>query len=418
MLENGFIIIIVASVIGFFMAWAIGANDVANAIGISVGSGVLSVRTAIITAAIFEALGAMLASGNVTNTIGHGLINVGFFANDPVLLVIGMIASLLASAAWLLLASYKGWPVSTTHTIIGAVIGFGLVSVGLHNIMWDNIFNIMISWLITPFISGILSYSLFSFVQKSIFEHEKPAKQAKKTVPYYVFFAASVILFVIFYQGLAPLGVVIKKQTAYILTISGAFLCSAVSYFILRDISLRNAQKSLKESYALVEKVFGVLAVFTACAMAFAHGSNDIGNAIAPIVAINAIVISGGVDIVGLVIPHWIVALGALGVICGLIMYGYKVIATVGKNITTLTPSRGFVAQLVTASIVVISSGIGVPVSTTHILVGAVLGVGLAKGLDAINLRVVRGIFLSWFITFPAGMLLSIIFYKVITLFL
>ena len=418
MLENGFAIIIVSSVIGFFMAWAIGANDVANAIGISVGSGVLSVRAAIITAAIFEALGAVLASGNVTNTIGHELINVRFFADNPTLLVMGMIASLLASAAWLLLASYKGWPVSTTHTIIGAVIGFGLISVGVHNIMWNNIFDIMVSWIVTPFISGILSYTLFRFVQKSIFEHEKPAKQAKKTVPYYVFFAAGVIFFVIFFQGLAPLGVVIKKQTAYILTLSGACLCSAVSYIVLRDISLRKAQKSLKESYALVEKIFGVLAIFTACAMAFAHGSNDIGNAIAPIVAINAIVTSGGVNIVGLVIPHWIVILGALGVICGLIMYGYKVIDTVGKNITILTPSRGFVAQLVTASIVVIASGIGVPVSTTHILVGAVLGVGLAKGLDAINLRVVRGIFLSWFITFPAGMFLSIVFFKIITLFL
>ena len=282
--------------------------------------------------------------------------------------------------------------------------------------MWNNIFDIVTSWLITPLISGILSYGLFSFVQKSIFEHEKPARQAKKTVPYYVFFAASVILFVIFFQGLAPLGVMITKQTAYMLTFGGALLFSTISYFILSDISLRKARQGLKESYALVEKVFGVLAVFTACAMAFAHGSNDIGNAIAPIVAINAIVGSGGVDIVGLVIPHWIVVLGALGVISGLIMYGYKVIATVGKNITTLTPSRGFVAQLVTSSVVVIASGVGVPVSTTHILVGAVLGVGLAKGVDAINMRVVRGIFLSWFVTFPAGMLLAIIFYKLITL--
>lgn len=418
MLENGFIIIIVASAIGFFMAWAIGANDVANAIGISVGSGVLSIRSAIVTAAIFEALGAVLASGNVTNTIGHGLLDVNFFANNPMLLVIGMISALLASAAWLLLASYKGWPVSTTHTIIGAVIGFGLISVGPKNIMWNNIFDIFLSWLITPLISGVLSYGLFSFVQKSIFEHEKPARQAKKTVPYYVFFAAGVIFFVVFLQGLAPLGLELTKQTAYLLTFICALLCSALSYFILSDISLRKARQGLKESYALMEKVFGVLAVFTACAMAFAHGSNDIGNAIAPIVAINAIVSSSGVNIVGLVIPHWIVILGAVGVISGLVMYGYKVIATVGKNITVLTPSRGFVAQLVTASIVVISSGVGVPVSTTHILVGAVLGVGLAKGLDAINLRVVRGIFLSWFVTFPAGMLLAIIFYKAITLFL
>lgn len=327
-------------------------------------------------------------------------------------------SSLLAAAVWLIIASFRGWPVSTTHTVIGAVIGFGLICVGLDNINWNKIIYIIMSWLVSPALSGLLAYVLFNFVKKSIFEDPKPAKKAKNTVPYYVFVVVSIILSVVLFQGLIPLGIKLDNFFAIFLTVAGSLIASIISYFILKAIDLHKAKKSLKESYILVEKVFGVLAVFTACAMAFAHGSNDVANAIAPLVAISSIVKTQSMDIANIMIPYWIIILGAVGIVLGLVMYGYKVIETIGSNITYLTPSRGFVAQLVTATVVVISSGIGIPVSTTHILVGAVLGVGMAGGIDAINLRVVRNIFLSWFITFPIGLVLSVIFFKLINIFL
>lgn len=418
MIENGAVIISLAAIIGFLMAWAIGANDVANAMGISVGSKILSLRHAIMIAAVFEALGSILASGNVTNTISHGLIDVAVLNDRPVILIAGMLSSLLSAAVWLLLASLKGWPVSTTHTIIGAVIGFGAVCIGMDHIYWQSIANILLSWLFTPLFSAVVSYVLFRFVQKSIFENDRPARQAKKTVPYYVFVVVGIMLSVILLGGLESLGIVLSITTTWIIILSLSLIASIVSYFMLSAIALNKAKISLKDSYALVEKIFGSLAIVTACAMAFAHGSNDVANAIAPLAAIAAIVSTGGTEITSTLIPYWIVLLGAAGIVTGLVMYGYKVIATVGSNITDLTPSRGFVAQLATASIVVISSGLGIPVSTTHILVGAVLGVGFARGIDAINMRVVREIFLSWFITFPAGMILSITFYNIILFFI
>jgi len=418
MIENGALIITISAFFGFFMAWAIGSNDVANAMGISVGAGVLTLRQAIVVAAIFEALGSVLASGNVTSTISHGIINVDVLNDHPLLLINGMLSALLSSGVWLLLASIRGWPVSTTHTIIGAVFGFGWVCVGLDNINWSGLLTILVSWLVTPIFSGFISYFLFKFVQKTIFEHSKPARQAKKTVPYYVFIVVAIMLSVVFFASIDALGLVFTRveSLSYIFLIS--FICALISYFILREIALHRARISLKESYALVERVFGLLAIVTACAMAFAHGSNDVANAIAPLAAISAIVNSGGTMISGISIPHWIFFLGAFGIVSGLVMYGYKVIATVGKNITELTPSRGFVAQLSTASIVVVASGLGIPVSTTHILVGSVLGVGMARGIDAINIVVVRNIFLSWFITFPVGMLLSVVFFYIISSFL
>ena len=418
MIEHGFIILVVAIIIGFVMAWAIGANDVANAMGISVGAKVLTLKQAILVAALFEALGAVLASGNVAGTISHGIIHLESLNDAPHLLVAGMIASLLSAGIWLLIASVKGWPVSTTHTIVGAIVGFGCICVGPDNIQWVSIASIMSSWVLTPLVSAWVSYQLFRLVQKTIFDNPKPAKQAKKTVPYYVFVVIAIMLSVVFLGGLSSLGIAMSRTNACVSVFFGAFLSALASYFMLKKIALHPAKRSLRDSYEMVEKIFGFLAIVTACAMAFAHGSNDVANAIAPLAAIVSIVHSGDAIIQHALMPWWILFLGAAGIVLGLLMYGYKVIATIGNNITDLTPTRGFVAQLTTASIVVLSSGFGIPVSTTHILVGSVLGVGLARGIDAINIKVVRSIFLSWFITFPVGMVLSMTFFSVIALFI
>lgn len=276
MIEYGTLIICLAAFFGFFMACAIGANDVANAMGISVGANVLSLRQAIIIAIIFEALGSILASGNVTSTISHGIINVAVLDHRPYLLISGMMSALIASGVWLGLASIKGWPVSTTHTIIGAVLGFGLVCVGPENIEWSSIISIFVSWLITPLFSGVCSYLLFKFVQKSIFESDKPARMAKKTVPYYVFIVVSIMVGVVFFGSLESLGIKFERNISLILITSIAGTCAIASYLFLKKIALHNARKSLKESYKLVEKIFGQLAIVTACSMAFAHGSNDV----------------------------------------------------------------------------------------------------------------------------------------------
>ncbi|MEE3003235.1 MAG: inorganic phosphate transporter [Pseudomonadota bacterium] len=418
MIEHGYTILVMAAIFGFFMAWAIGANDVANAMGIAVGSNILSLRQAIIVASIFEALGSILASGNVTSTISHGIVKVSAFEAHPHLLISGMLSALLASGVWLFIASIKGWPVSTTHTIIGAVFGFGWVCVGLENIYWESILSIFSSWILTPLFSGIVSYFLFRLVKKTIFEKEKPAKAAKRTVPYYVFLVVNIISSVIFFGSIDTLHLQLSTHTSMAIILTISLIAALLSYFWLRRIALHKAKRSLKDSYFLVEKVFGTLAIVTSCAMAFAHGSNDVANAIAPLAAIASIVDTESATAANALIPGWIFFLGAFGIVLGVTTYGYKVIATVGKGITDLTPTRGFVAQLATASIVVISSGLGMPVSTTHILVGSVLGVGMARGIEAININVVRNIFLSWFVTFPVGMLLAMIFFKIISFFI
>ena len=283
MIEYYTLILLGSALIGFFMAWAIGANDVANAMGISVGANVLSLKQAIVVAALFEALGAVLASGNVSGTISHGIIHVESLNDTPMLLVAGMIASLLSAGSWLFLASVKGWPVSTTHTIIGAIVGFGWICVGPEHIQWQSIASIMMSWLFTPIVSALISYFLFRFVQKTIFDNPKPARQAKKTVPYYVFIVITIILSVVFFGSLSALGVRVSTSAALIYIMGGGLLAAVVSYMMLQKIALDRAQRSLRDSYALVEKIFGLLAVVTACAMAFAHGSNDVANAIAPL---------------------------------------------------------------------------------------------------------------------------------------
>lgn len=412
-MEHGQLYIILAAVFGFFMAWGVGANDVANAMGTSVGSKALTIFQAIIIAAIFEALGSLLAGGQVTETIRGKIIDATMFSQTPDLLVYGMLASLLAAGTWLIIATSFGWPVSTTHSIVGAVIGFGLIVLGVKAIYWHQIINIALSWIVTPIIAAVVAYLLFRSVQWLIFGSRAPIRNAKRYIPCYIFLVAIVIALVTLLNGLKHLGLHFTTWEGILIAIIVSLIIALIGVLLLKHVSIENNNASSTD-FAKLEKIFGVLMIFTACAMAFAHGSNDVANAIGPLSAVVGIVNGSGKVLATSHIPFWIMLLGAAGIVSGLAMYGYKVIATVGTDITQLTPSRGFAAQLATASTVVIASGIGLPVSTTQTLVGAVLGVGFARGIGALNLSVIRNIFMSWIITLPAGAVFSIIYYHII----
>ncbi|MEC6798401.1 inorganic phosphate transporter [Photobacterium sp. S4TG1] len=409
----GTLLIGVAAFFGLLMAIGIGANDVANAMGTSVGSKALTVKQAIIIAMIFEFAGAYLAGGEVTDTIRKGVIETSLYAAHPETLVFGMMSALLAAGTWLLVASFMGWPVSTTHSIIGAIIGFACVSVGTNAVDWHSIQGIVGSWLITPFIAGIFAYLIFISAQRLIFDTDNPMANAKRFVPVYMFITAMVIALVTIKKGLKHIGLHLTTGEAWIASIAISFVVMIVGYFYIQR---KYADDDLVDSngYAGVESVFSVLMVVTACAMAFAHGSNDVANAIGPLSAVVSTIESSGQIAAQSQIAWWILPLGGIGIVIGLATLGHKVMATVGTGITELTPSRGFAAQLATASTVVLASGTGLPISTTQTLVGAVLGVGFARGIAALNLGVVRNIVASWIVTLPAGAFLAVIFFYII----
>ena len=406
----GTIFLILACIFGLFMAWGIGANDVANAMGTSVGSGAITIKQAVLIAAVFEFAGAFLAGGQVTKTIRKGIIDAELLSATPELLVYGMLASLLAAGIWLLVASKFGWPVSTTHSIVGAIVGFAAVGIGVEAVHWSKVGTIVMSWVISPALAGAFSYWLFRSVQKLILNRDNPFESAKQVVPYYVFMTGFIIALVTMFKGLKHVGLEVSTVESYSYAFAFGLVIMFMSMMSVRKIKLDPAADK-DFQFANVERVFGVLMVVTACAMAFAHGSNDVANAIGPVAAVIGIVQSGGEIAQKSVLPVWVLILGGAGIVAGLLMYGRRVMATIGKNITELTPSRGFAATLAAATTVVFASGTGLPISTTHTLVGAVLGVGLARGIGALNLNVVRTIFLSWIVTLPAGALMSIFFF-------
>jgi len=415
-MDHATVYIVLAALFGIFMAWGIGANDVANAMATSVGSRALTIKQAIVVAAIFEFLGAVLAGGEVTSTIRKGIVDTELLADSPELLIYGMLAALLAAGTWLFIASHKGWPVSTTHSIVGAIVGFAAVGIGVDAVQWGKVGTIVMSWVVSPLTAGFIAYLIYQSVLKLILRHEDPLARAKRFVPVYIFFAAFTITLVTILKGLKHVGLEISLRDSYLLAI-----VIAASIALFGAIAIQRIKPDPKaeknQHFYTVERVFGVLMIVTACGMAFAHGSNDVANAIGPLAAVVSIAQNGTV-MAKAAVPIWILMLGGAGIVVGLATYGIRVISTVGKKITQLTPSRGFAAELAAATTIVIASGTGIPVSTTHTLVGAVLGVGLARGIEAIDLRVVARIFVSWVVTIPAGAFLAIVFFFLFKTFL
>ncbi len=459
---------ILVLLIGFYMAWNIGANDVSNAMGTSVGSGALTLRRAVLVAAVLEFSGAFLLGSNVSETMQTGLIEVSQFSGQPLLLVVGMCSALLGASIWLQIASYFGWPVSTTHAIVGAIIGFGALASGWGGIEWGMVGSIAASWVISPLLSGILAYLLFHVVQVQILFSMNPTERTRQLLPLFTGLLFGVFTLSFLFGGLSHLDLQLSILYSIGLALVVAILAALITFVLVQRtplppelatqelrnlpqqfISLQKAIKHLERvrtssrgaprdklstilsemrtlsdevksrtslsskkasEFRNVEKMFGYLQILSACFVAFAHGANDVANAIGPVAAVLGIlkegVVAGAAEI-----PVWLLVFGGLGIVIGLATWGWRVIETIGKKITELTPTRGFSAEFAAATTILIASKLGLPISTTHCLVGAVLGVGMARGIKALNLGMLKDIVLSWIVTMPASALMGIIIF-------
>ncbi len=473
MMEADSILRILVLIIGFYMAWNIGANDVSNAMGTSVGSGALTLRRAVICAAIFEFCGAFFVGSNVAETMQRGLIDTNLFIAEPTILILGMCGALLGTGIWLQIASFFGWPVSTTHAIVGAILGFGALMGGVDTILWEEVSSIAISWVVSPVISGLIAYLIFGILQRKILFAMSPVDATRRLMPLLMAIVFGTFTLSLIFHGLHNFNLYLSFPQSLSIALIVALLAALITFFILRErcpqrsscsvshppqsiVDLEKAVKYLQRArigslhtthdrlselqmqvqqmvatmrgesvlservseYHVVEKMFIWLQILTACFIAFAHGANDVANAVGPVAAVLDIIQKGTISETSF-IPAWLLMLGGLGIVTGLATWGWRVIQTIGKNITELTPTRGFCAEFGAATTILIASKAGLPISTTHCLVGAVLGVGLARGIHAINLTTLRDIVLSWIITLPASAGTSILmFYMLKAIFL
>ncbi len=398
-----------AGALAMYMAWAIGANDVANAMGTSVGSGALTIRRAVIVAAVLEFSGALFVGGHVTDTVRKGMLDMQLVQADPQLLLYGMLGSLAAAATLLAVATSYGLPISTTHAIVGAIVGFGAVALGVDAVNWGKVAQIVASWVTSPLIGAVLSFLTFNLVRYLILDRDQPFEAARRVGPFFFFFVTFVIGLVTLFKGLKNLNLDFDLPEAFGLSCVIGIAGGCLGSLVIRRV--KRASDGLADTrFGGVERIFVVLQIMTACAVAFAHGSNDVANSIGPLAAVSAVVREADLSQKAPV-EIWMLVIGGIGIVFGLATWGYRVMETVGRKITELTPSRGFSAELAAALTIVLASRLGIPVSTTHILVGSVLGVGIARGIGALDLRVVGRIMVSWVATLPIAAVLSIFFF-------
>ncbi|CAI9761734.1 unnamed protein product [Fraxinus pennsylvanica] len=418
---------------GFYMAWNIGANDVANAMGTSVGSGALTLRQAVLMAAVLEFSGALLMGTHVTSTMQKGILVANVFQGKDTLLFAGLLSSLAAAGTWLQVASYYGWPVSTTHCIVGSMVGFGLVYGGTGAVFWSSLARVTSSWVISPLVGAMMSFLVYKCIRRFVYSAPNPGQAAAAAAPIAVFLGVTGISFAAFplsktflvalAQALAcgTAGAIIvyriiRKQVGHLLDKSNTSeseakeeTSSSKNIGFLSDIAGPKG-----DQLEIVYGVFGDMQVLSACFMSFAHGGNDVSNAIGPLAAALSI-LQGGMSGSEIVIPNDVLAWGGFGIVAGLAMWGYRVISTIGKKITELTPTRGFAAEFAAASVVLVASKLGLPISATHTLVGAVMGVGFARGLNSVRAETVREIVTSWAVTIPAGAMFAVIYTWILT---
>ncbi|EHL29568.1 inorganic phosphate transporter [Legionella drancourtii] len=416
-MDHSVLYLSIAIVLCFLMTWGVGANDLANVMSTTMGSKAVTAKQAMLIAIIFEFAGAFLGGNGVTETMRDGIINTTQLSGQPLILVEGMLGVLLACTIWMNLASYIGVPVSITNALVGSMVGFGAVVLGTDAIHWNQVSRIAISWITSPMISGITAYALFISIQQTIFVKSNPLAKAKLYIPIYLFLIGSILSFITVFKGLNHFNIHLNFKQNLAVTLATSIIITVIGMIIIRRIP-EHPRISRRERFIQVEKYFAVLMAMTACAMAFAHGSNDVALAVGPLTIIHSLVMHSNQVFNANNYPAWIILLGCFGVITGLLMYGRKVIETVGSAITALTPSRAFAATLSAATTVVVATSTGIPVSATQTLVGAVLGVGLARGIGALNLIVIRNIFMSWILTLPAASILTILSYKMLHWFL
>ena len=395
---------IVAIVGGFYMAWNIGANDVANAFGTSVGSRALSFRQAVLVAAVFEFLGAVLVGAHVTGTIRSGLFDPTILAGRESVLGIGMIAALLGAGIWLQIATYFGYPVSTTHSIVGAIVGFALVVLPFRAIKWSVVGKVVASWVISPAVGALLGWLIFMLLKALIFNRENPLVRSRQVAPFLLFSVFFILCLSFLYKGLKQLHLDFAPIHAVQISAAVGFVAGLVGWALLKG---NTAGEPYSTRLSAVEDLFRQLQVITACTVAFAHGSNDVANAVGPLAAVVSLTKSGKI-LSQVPVPLWVLILGGAGIVAGLATFGYRVIRTVGTKITEMNPSRGFSAEFGGAVTVLVASRMGLPVSTTHVIVGSVIGVGLARGMAALDLNVVWEIIVTWVVTVPAAAVISV----------
>ncbi|MBM9512771.1 inorganic phosphate transporter [Desulfogranum marinum] len=416
-----YIVIVFTALLGLYMAWNIGANDVANSMADAVGSGALSIRNAVIAAGLCEFAGAVLVGAHVTNTVRKGIVDPSVLASLPgvspdevaVMLIIGMSGALLSAAFWLNMSTLVGMPVSTTHSIVGAVAGFGIVAAGWHAVNWVKMGQIVSSWFISPIAGGVLSYLLFVYISKAILGKEKPVKAAVIHLPIIVFLLTMVVLLATIYKGLKHvIGDMpwLAGQNSIWISFAIAVVMAFIAWMFAKKKLAARQNESLGDQLEAVESSFVPLVIVSSCSVAFAHGANDVANSVGPLAAIIHVLETGSIEM-KVPVPIWILGLGGAGIVLGLATYGYKVMKTVGYKITEITPSRGVAADMAATATVLVCTRLSLPVSTTHTLVGAILGIGLARGLGGVNSRVVVSIFGSWLFTVPAAGVMSIVFY-------
>ncbi len=394
--------LLVTIAVGLFMAWAIGANDAANSMSTAVGAGAITPKQAVIIAGVLEFTGAYFFGKSVTETIRKGIINPSQIT-DPTVLIYGSIAALLAAALWLLIATKFGLPVSTTHSIVGGVIGYGIVYAGMGIVNWGKIAQVVASWILSPIFGAIMAFVVFKAISKTILQSSTPVKSAKNYSPIWIGLAFVVIGAMFYIKVMHGKSLLIALRCGVL----AGFIAFLISFVILR----RNFRTA--DPYIGVEAIFKRVQVLTSAYVALSHGANDVANAIGPVAAVYAVATTGlaGMKVP---VPRWILAMGGLGIAVGVATYGYKVMETVGKKITELTNTRGFSIDFSAATVVLIASWLGLPISTTHTVVGAVIGVGLARGVKAINKNIVKDIIISWFVTVPVAALVSGIIFKIL----
>ncbi len=398
-----FLIILLA----FYLAWNLGANDVANSMGTSVGSKALTLKQAIIIAAIFEFTGALFFGENVASTLATNLTNNNLFSSNPNTLLLGMVSVLISCGVWLQIATSYGLPVASSHGVVGAIAGFSAVAIGAEAINWANIGLISLGWLITPVLSGLIAALFYSLLQKVILNQADPETSLNQWIP-----GLNVLVFSVF--GVIVFPSIFDRPFFYNLpvpTYIWAFLLGGIACICLTIVfknalfalqNKKNDKNDLSKRNLIIEVILGKFQVISACFVAFAHGSNDVGNAVAPLAAIAYIMKNNTVPLNEIPIPIWVLLVGGLGIVAGLAVQGKKVIATIGESIISLQPSSGFSAELATATTILMASRLGLPVSTSHALVGAVVGIGLFKSSEKVNFATLKSVFAAWIITIPA----------------
>jgi PiT family inorganic phosphate transporter len=396
MVDFGLTIVIIALAAGFYMAWSIGANDVANSMASAVGAKAISLRQAVVIAGILTICGAVFLGAHVSGTISKGIVDPNEF-EEAEIVMFGALAAIIAASLWVTLATWKSMPISTTHSIVGAMIGFGMVAGGVGAVSWGKVGQVVASWVLSPLFGCILAFITFKLITKLILGKDEPLAWAKKMGPFFI--AAS--FFIIFMSLLLKtrLGEMIIKENELIwATVISSIVAGATGF--IGFLIIKNIEKKSEEGYDEVEEIFRKLQIMTSCYVALAHGANDVANAIGPMATVFTINAEGNIP-QEVSIPVYLLAIGGIGIAVGIMTWGYRVIRTLGSKITKLTNTRGFSVDFGAATTVLVASKLGMPISTTHTVVGAIIGVGLARGLEAVDLRIIKKIVASWLITVP-----------------